>query len=76
MFNSVIKNNEQQINKDVWTHNSQGEQIIICESNTDNDEGKELVANTINELLKDSNYKDFCCFIQNQCTIKSDRGAS
>ena len=56
--NSVIKNNEQQINKDVWTHNSQGEQIIICESNTDNDEGRP-VANTINELLKDSNYKDF-----------------
>ena len=55
--NSVIKNNEQQINKDVWTHNSQGEQIIICESNTDNDEG--AFANTINELLKDSNYKDF-----------------
>ena len=56
--NSVIKNNEQQINKDVWTKNVQGEQIIVCESNTDNDEGR-LVANTINELLKDSNYKDF-----------------
>ena len=56
--NSVIKNNEQQINKDVWTKNVKGEQIIVCESNTDNDEGR-LVANTIDELLKDSNYKDF-----------------
>ena len=56
--NSLIKHNEKQIEKDVWTENKEGESIIICETATDNDEGK-LVANTINGLLSDENYNDF-----------------
>ena len=56
--NSLIKHNEKQIEKDVWTENNEGESIIICETATDNDEGK-LVANTINGLLSDENYNDF-----------------
>ena len=56
--NSLIKHNEKQIEKDVWTENIEGESIIICETATDNDEGK-LVANTINGLLSDENYNDF-----------------
>ena len=56
--NSLIKHNEKQIEKDVWTENIEGESIIICETATDNDEGK-LVANTINGLLSEENYNDF-----------------
>ena len=56
--NSLIKHNEKQIEKDVWTENKEGESIIICETATDNDEGK-LVTNTINGLLSDENYNDF-----------------
>ena len=56
--NSLIKHNEKQIEKDVWTENKEGESIIICETATDNDEGK-LVANTINGLLSEENYNDF-----------------
>tara|TARA_B100000683_G_scaffold241716_1_gene249966 strand:+ start:7238 stop:9496 length:2259 start_codon:yes stop_codon:yes gene_type:complete len=56
--NSLIKHNEKQIEKDVWTNNKIGDEIIICESSTDNDEGR-LVANTIKELLSDDNYNNF-----------------
>ena len=56
--NSLIRHNEKQIEKDVWTHNKKGEEIIVCESATDNDEGR-LVSNTINGLLSEENYKDF-----------------
>ncbi|MAO71839.1 MAG: ATP-dependent DNA helicase [Flavobacteriales bacterium] len=56
--NSLIKHNEKQIEKEVWTNNKMGDEIIICESSTDNDEGR-LVANTIKELLSDRNYNNF-----------------
>ena len=56
--NSLIKHNEKQIEKDVWTENIEGEKIIICETSTDNDEGR-LVANTINGLLSNENYVEF-----------------
>jgi len=56
--NSLIKHNEKQIEKKVWTENKKGEDIIICQSATDNDEGR-LVANTINGLLEDENYNHF-----------------
>ena len=56
--NSLIKHNEKQIERDVWTENIEGEKIIICETSTDNDEGR-LVANTINGLLSNENYVEF-----------------
>ena len=37
--NSLIKHNEKQIEKNVWTNNKIGDEIVICESSTDNDEG-------------------------------------
>ena len=43
--NSIIKNNEKQIKKIVWTENITGEKIVIVKTETDNDEGR-LVANT------------------------------
>ena len=56
--NSLIKHNEKQIEKNVWTDNKKGEDIIICQSATDNDEGR-LVSNTINGLLEEENYNNF-----------------
>ena len=47
--NSLIQHNENQIPKEVWTDNEEGEKIIICKCGSDNDEGR-LVANTIFEI--------------------------
>ena len=47
--NSIIKNNEKQIQKTVWTYNPKGEKIIVVKTTSDNDEGR-LVANTISEI--------------------------
>ena len=58
--NSIIKNNEKQIKKNVWTNNKEGEKIVIAKTGSDNDEGR-LVANTISEIkLKyQAQYQDF-----------------
>ena len=58
--NSIIKNNEQQIHKSVWTENQKGEKIIVVKTTSDNEEGK-LVANTISDIKmrKQAHNKDF-----------------
>ena len=58
--NGLIKKNEKQIRKEVWTHNKQGEKIIVAQTNSDNDEGR-LVANTLFDIKmnNDELYKDF-----------------
>jgi len=47
--NSVIKNNQDQIFKKVWTENESGERIRVLKAGSDNEEGM-LVANRIFEL--------------------------
>ncbi len=58
--NSIIKHNEKQIKKVVWTKNKTGDKILITHTSSDNDEGR-LVANTIIEIQKQNqeNYKNF-----------------
>ena len=58
--NSIIKKNEKQIKKNVWTNNTEGDKIIIAKTGSDNDEGR-LVANTISDIkIKyQTQYKDF-----------------
>ena len=58
--NSIIKHNEKQITKIVWTENTTGEKIIIVKTNSDNDEGR-LVANTISDIQmqNQAHHKDF-----------------
>ena len=68
--NSLIKHNEKQIEKDVWTNNNKVEAILVCETATDNDEGR-LVANTINKLLTDRNYKDFAILYRTNAQSRS-----
>ncbi|MFH1321464.1 MAG: UvrD-helicase domain-containing protein [Bacteroidota bacterium] len=46
--NSVIANNKQQLHKEVWTDNKEGEKISILNALTDNEEGLQ-VANSIFE---------------------------
>jgi DNA helicase II / ATP-dependent DNA helicase PcrA len=46
---SIIANNRDQIKKDIWTQNEEGDKIHLLKSNTDNEEGM-LVANEIFEL--------------------------
>lgn len=46
--NSVIKNNQKQIKKNVWTANEEGDKIRVIKTYSDNEEGK-FVANDIFE---------------------------
>ncbi len=68
--NSIIKHNEKQIEKDVWTNNIDGEKIIVCETSSDNDEGR-LVSNTIFDLQKNYNYKDFAILYRTNAQSRS-----
>ncbi len=58
--NSIIKHNEKQLKKNVWTENPTGEKIIVVKTGSDNDEGR-LVANTIADLQirNQAHSKDF-----------------
>ncbi len=58
--NSLIKHNEKQIQKEVWTDNIKGDKIIVCKVGSDNDEGR-LVANTISdiEIRNQAHHKEF-----------------
>lgn len=68
--NSLIKYNKKQIEKDVWTHNKKGDEILVCETGTDNEEGR-LVANTIKELLSEENYNDFAILYRTNAQSRS-----
>ncbi|MHC2992540.1 ATP-dependent DNA helicase, partial [Pontibacter sp. HJ8] len=58
--NSVIKNNQAQLRKDVFTDNEEGPLIEVIKANSDNEEGK-LVATTIFEEKMNNHlsYDDF-----------------
>ena len=58
--NSIIANNKDQIPKEVWTQNDQGEKIRVFRATSDNDEGR-FVANKIFEVRGHDgcHYKDF-----------------
>ena len=47
--NSIIKHNNKQISKNVWTNNIKGDKIIVAKTGSDNDEGR-LVASTISDI--------------------------
>lgn len=58
--NSIIKNNKDQIKKNVWTNNGYGSLIKIVRTLTDNDEGS-MVANRIfdTKMAQGLDFKDF-----------------
>jgi DNA helicase II / ATP-dependent DNA helicase PcrA len=49
----VIKNNEGQIKKTLWTHNVEGEKIILVECNDEKDEGQQIIKNIENLIRKE-----------------------
>ena len=49
LANSLITHNKKQIEKKVWTKNSQGDNTIVCKTLNDNEEGR-IVSNTIFDL--------------------------
>ncbi len=51
--NAIIDHNKSQIKKDVWTSNTEGEQIKIIKTRTDNDEGKAVAASILDLSLQE-----------------------
>lgn len=70
--NEVISNNQDQIDKKLFTDNSEGEKIKLIRTMTDNDEGK-MVADTIQELKLRNHYhnKDFAILYRTNAQSRS-----
>ena len=70
--NSVIKHNKEQIEKNVFTSNSEGTKIKIHQAATDNEEGK-IVANLIydTQFSKQARPKDFAILYRTNAQSRS-----
>ncbi len=70
--NNVIGNNKNQIPKELWTSNEQGEKIILARTMTDNDEGR-FVADAIKEQQMRNHYsnKDFAILYRTNAQSRS-----
>ena len=70
--NEVISNNKDQIDKKLFTDNSEGDKIKLIRTMTDNDEGK-MVADTIQELKLRNHYhnKDFAILYRTNAQSRS-----
>lgn len=70
--NNVIGNNRNQIPKQLWTSNIEGEKILLVRTMTDNDEGK-FVADSIKEQQMRNHYanKDFVILYRTNAQSRS-----
>lgn len=70
--NSVIEKNKDQIQKTVWTHNPDGERILVHKAGSDNDEGY-FVAHQIFELKNRNHHfnKDFAILYRTNAQSRS-----
>ncbi len=70
--NNVIGNNKNQIPKELWTSNVEGEKIILARTMTDNDEGR-FVADAIKEQQMRNHYanKDFALLYRTNAQSRS-----
>ncbi len=70
--NNVIGNNKNQIPKELWTSNVQGDKIMLVRTMTDNDEGK-FVADAIKEQQMRNHYanKDFAILYRTNAQSRS-----
>ena len=58
--NSIISNNKDQIQKEIWTDNRQGSLLRLIRANDERDEGNKVANSIQNERLEnDMDYKDF-----------------
>jgi DNA helicase-2/ATP-dependent DNA helicase PcrA len=70
--NNVIGNNKNQIPKELWTSNVEGEKLILARTLTDNDEGR-FVADAIKEQQMRNHYanKDFAILYRTNAQSRS-----
>ena len=70
--NNVISNNQNQIPKELWTSNKEGEKIVLARTMTDNDEGR-FVADAIKEQQMRNHYanKDFAILYRTNAQSRS-----
>jgi len=70
--NNIIKQNEKQIDKNVWTSNTKGDKIIVVKTGSDNDEGR-LVSNTISDvqMRNQAHHKDFAILYRTNAQSRS-----
>ena len=70
--NSVIANNRDQIPKEVWTANAEGEKIRVYRATSDNDEGR-FVSHRIFEVRghEQCQYKDFAILYRTNAQSRS-----
>ena len=70
--NSIIKRNVEQIKKDVWTSNDQGNQINAIRCLTDNEEGR-VIVNRIYDLKQNTGaeYLDFAILYRTNAQSRS-----
>ena len=70
--NKIISNNKNQIPKNLWTDNVEGEKIKLVRTLTDNDEGK-FVADAITEMKLRNHYhnKDFVVLYRTNAQSRS-----
>jgi DNA helicase-2/ATP-dependent DNA helicase PcrA len=70
--NNVISNNQNQIPKELWTNNKEGEKIMLARTMTDNDEGR-FVADAIKEQQMRNHYpnKDFAILYRTNAQSRS-----
>lgn len=58
--NSIISNNKEQIPKDIWTSNGEGNKICLIRATDERDEGNQVAASIRNARLDNElNYNDF-----------------
>ncbi|HRO41827.1 MAG TPA: 3'-5' exonuclease [Flavipsychrobacter sp.] len=70
--NTIIANNKNQIPKELWTSNSEGDRIKLVRTLTDNDEGR-FVADAITEMKLRNHYynKDFAILYRTNAQSRS-----
>jgi DNA helicase-2/ATP-dependent DNA helicase PcrA len=70
--NTVIGNNKNQLPKQLWTSNAEGEKILLARTMTDNDEGR-FVADSIKEQQMRNHYanKDFVVLYRTNAQSRS-----
>jgi DNA helicase-2/ATP-dependent DNA helicase PcrA len=70
--NSIISNNKDQLKKDVWTDNTEGEKIKVIKTLTDNEEGY-MIANSIFEAKMNEQRpnKDFAILYRTNAQSRS-----
>lgn len=70
--NNIISNNKNQIPKELWTRNIEGEKIKLVRTMTDNDEGR-FIADAITEMKLRNHYanKDFAILYRTNAQSRS-----